>query len=243
MSAAQLFGLVPRALTEAYSLDSDKVVVSSIVPYDTTEPLGYITSQVRVSFPDNMVQQLRTDIKIPSAPLYRNRDVLVQNMTNQINPAIDIIIGSTLDGTPDSSGDESSSSTSNPNNDPFTGSGEGEEQTSGQKAKTAGIAVGALGVAAAYGASMFVIARRYKRKKQKHQRASSITNPSEMREAASPALMGGALLPRDFTAGGYGATGGNMRDSQGSGRSGMNSSTRTALISAPVAAENSLGWN
>jgi hypothetical protein len=62
--------------------------------------------------------------------------------------------------------------------------------------------------------------------------------------------MGGALLSRDFTAthnngngGNYGGVGGNMRDSQGSGRSGMNNSARTAFISAPVAAENSLGWN
>jgi hypothetical protein len=55
----------------------------------------------------------------------------------------------------------------------------------------------------------------------------------------SPALMGGALLSRDFTSSPYGAV---QRESHGSGRS-MGNSGRTQFISAPVAAENSLGWN
>ena len=69
-------------------------------------------------------------------------------------------------------------------------------------------------------------------------------------------MMGGALLSRDFTgygavtgaavAGGAVASGAGGRDSHGSGRTGRsaaNNSSRTAYISAPVAAENSLGWN
>ena len=89
---------------------------------------------------------------------------------------------------------------------------------------------------------MFIIARRYKKKKQAHKRSSSVMSNSEMRQAGgSPPLMGGALLSRDFT--GYGGVAGNTRDSQGSGRSGGQNSARTANISAPVAAENSLGWN
>jgi hypothetical protein len=96
-----------------------------------------------------------------------------------------------------------------------------------------------------YGAAMFIVARRYKRKRQ-HRRASSMgsSQASEMRytDAGSPAMMGGALMSREFSSyGGAAAPGG--RNSHGSGRSGMGGSVRTAAISAPVAAENSLGWN
>ncbi|CRK36470.1 hypothetical protein BN1708_007069 [Verticillium longisporum] len=88
---------------------------------------------------------------------------------------------------------------------------------------------------------MFLIARRYKRKKQAHRRASSISGTSsDMRYTGtgSPAMMGGALMSRDFS--NYGGVAGG-RDSHGSGQTG--NSGRTAKISAPVAAENSLGWN
>ncbi|KAF5138837.1 hypothetical protein E5D57_002623 [Metarhizium anisopliae] len=78
------------------------------------------------------------------------------------------------------------------------------------------------------------------RKRQGHRRASSIVSGQgspEMRynDNGSPALMGGALLSRDGST--YGGTGG--RDSHASG----GHSGRTANISAPVATENSLGWN
>jgi hypothetical protein len=197
-------------------------------------------------YPKDKVNQLAIDIKTPNAPLYNQDNALAGNLTNQINPAIPIWLGSDLEGNypvPGSGNDSDQGS----NNDAFGGSG-GGKQTAAQMGTTAGIAVGALSVAGAYGAAMFIIARRYKRKKQRHQRSSSVSAMDEMRQAGSPALMGGALLSRDFSGGpgygGYGTTnGGNMRNSQGSGRSGTNHSARTANISAPVAAENSLGWN
>jgi hypothetical protein len=252
MAAAQLFSLLPQAIAFDRSLSTDDVVMKSIVPYDTTAQLGFITSQAILYIPTSSVELLRLDHKIPSSALYTNPNSLVYNMTSQINPAIDILIGSTLDGSSTTSTDgssPSSSSSSGDSNDAFGSSSSGD-QTSQQKGTTAAIAMGGIAVAGAYGAAMFIIARRYKRKKQRHQRTSSVNSPSEMRQTGSPALMGGALLSRDFTAAGYGGVqghnnqmGGNMRDSQGSGRSGMNNSGRTAFISAPVAAENSLGWN
>jgi len=63
-------------------------------------------------------------------------------------------------------------------------------------------------------------------------------SPSQMRYTGSPALMGGALI-----SGGRGTPGlQNGRESRGSGRSAGNSA-RTVEISAPMMAENSLGWN
>lgn len=248
-AAAQLFQLLPGALAYGAGLDKSDIVMYNIRPYDTLATLGYITSQALLYYPSDKVNQLADDIKTPNAALYNQDDPLSKNLTSQINPAIPIWLGSGLDGNPSSgSGGNSGDDGGSVNHDPFGGSG-GNETTAAQKGTTAGIALGALSVAGAYGAAMFVIARRYKRKKQRHQRSSSISAADEMRQAGSPPLMGGALLSRDFSSSpgyspGYGATaGGNMRDSQGSGRSGTNHSARTANISAPVAAENSLGWN
>ncbi|KAI0186178.1 hypothetical protein EV127DRAFT_346691, partial [Xylaria flabelliformis] len=252
-AAAQLFQLLPGALAYGGGIDAKDIVMYSIRPYDTLSTLGYITSQALLYYPNAKVNQLANDIKTPNAALYNQDDQLANNLTSQINPAIPIWLGSGLDGNPSTGGSGSNSGGDGgaTNSDPFGGSG-GNQTTAAQKGTTAGIAIGALSVAGAYGAAMFVIARRYKRKKQRHQRSSSVSAVDEMRQAGSPPLMGGALLSRDFSSSpgyspgyaGYGATAGeNMRNSQGSGRSGTNHSARTANISAPVAAENSLGWN
>ena len=248
-AAAQLFQLLPGALAYDTGLNPEDVVMYSIRPYDTLSTLGYITSQALLYYPADKVNQLADDIKTPNAALYNQEDNSLANaLTGQINPAIPIWLGSGLSGDPNSGNGSPDDNNSSGTKDPFGDSGSGES-TAAQKGTTAGIAIGALSVAGAYGAAMFVIARRYKRKKQRHQRSSSVSAADEMRGPPSPALMGGALLSRDFSsspgyAPGYGATnGGNMRNSQGSGRSGTNQSARTANISAPVAAENSLGWN
>ncbi|ORY65075.1 uncharacterized protein BCR38DRAFT_342441, partial [Pseudomassariella vexata] len=244
MAAAQLFSLLPQALGFGQGFDPSEAVMLRIVPYDTTSQLGYITSQALIYVPTLAFDTLRLDYKIPSARLYQNPAPLISNMTSQINPAIDIIPGSGLGDVGTVSTDPSNpTSTGNSNNDAFGTGDTSGDQTASQKGTTAAIAVGAASLAGAYGAAMFIIARRYKRKKQRHQRSSSVASPSEMRQRGSPAMMGGALLSRDFTAGSYGGVAPNTRHSQGSGRSGMNNSGRTAFISAPVAAENSLGWN
>lgn len=254
-AAAQIFRLLPEALAFAGSIESHRVRVTKLMPMNTMNTLGYWTTLAVVSYPEAYVQSLRLDVKIASSPLYNNPTPLVYNLTMQINPAIDIILGSTLSG--EGADGEGGSNPNNAGNaaDPFTNNNN-SQQTSQQRGTTAGIVGGAVAVAAAYGAAMFVIARRYKRKKQAHRRASSISgSPSDMQQmgGGSPALMGGALLSRDFTgyggvAGGAAAAGAGAgapggRDSHGSGRSGMGLSSRTAYISAPVAAENSLGWN
>ncbi len=243
MAAAQLFQLLPEALSYAGGFDASKVQMRKLVPLNTYQTLGYITTLAIVSYPSEMVETLRMDLKIPTSPLYSNPEQLVYNLTMEINSAIDIILGSYPE---DGSAPRESLAPEPARPRPRTvilsvirdTSG---SQSSTQRGTTVAIVAGSVFVAAAYGAAMFVIARRYKRKKQAHRRTSSITTPSEMRHTGSPALMGGAHLSRDFT-GSYGGVAGG-RDSHGSGRSGMGNSGRTACISAPVAAENSLGWN
>ena len=243
-AAAQIFSLLPQAL--GYTVDDDlasKIQMRKLIPLDTSASMGFITTLAIVTFPNSMIEALRVDVKVPSSPLYNNPEMLVFNFTKQINPSIDITMGSYPEDVPGATDSDSpTTGSSTPNGDPFSNEGPGNKSSS-QQGTTAAIVGGSVFVAAAYGAVMFVIARRYKKKKQAHRRASSISNTSsEMRQTprGSPPLMGGALLSRDFT--GYGGVAGG-RDSHGSGRSGMNSSSRTQYISAPVAAENSLGWN
>jgi len=247
-AAAQIFQILPEALGFAVGEDLDKIQMRKLIPLDTGSSMGFITTLAIVSFPNSLIESLRVYVKAPNSPLYNNPDTLTFNFTKQINPAIDITIGAYPDDASGSGGPGSSGGGgSSPNGDPFNNGG--SDKTSSQQGTTAAIVGGSVFVAAAYGAVMFILARRYKKKKQAHRRASSISNnSSEMRHTPSPALMGGALLSRDFT--GYGGVAGAApgvvaggRDSHGSGRSGMNNSARTQYISAPVAAENSLGWN
>ena len=242
-SAAQIFQLLPEALSYAGGFDVSKIQMRKLVPLDTRSSLGFITTLCIVTYPSNMVEALRLDIKSPASALYNNPKQLMYNFTKQINPAIDITLGVYPDDATGTGEDGSgTTSTSNPIGDPFGGEMP-DNKSSAAQGTTAGIVGGAVFVAAAYGAVMFVIARRYKRKRQAHRRASSISNSSDMQESpqGSPAMMGGALLSRDFTSS-YGAVVGG-RHSHGSGQSGMGNSARTQVISAPVAAENSLGWN
>ncbi|KAK2013087.1 hypothetical protein LZ32DRAFT_530933, partial [Colletotrichum eremochloae] len=243
-AAAQIFTFLPQALADAAGLDINQIQMTKLVPYDTSQTLGYITTLAKFWYPRSMVDTLRMDIRIPNSAIYNNENPLIYNLTQNINPAIEIIPGMEDDG--GSTGDNGSPSSSTPNNsnDPFGGDDDSSKQSPIQKGTAAAIGIGAVGVAAAYGAAMFIIARRYKQKKQAHRRASSLAS-SEMRYtgAGSPPMMGGALMSRDFS--NYGGVAGG-RESHGSGRtgrSGMGNSARTAVISAPVAAENSLGWN
>jgi hypothetical protein len=247
-AAAQIFQLLGPALSYGVSVDASNVQVQKLIPLDTNPTLGYTTTLAIVAFPQDLVQTLSVQVVVPSSKLYQNSNQLVYNLTANINPAISIYLGSGLDGSSGGSGDGSSASASaTPNPDVFSQPAGASDQTPAQRGTTAGIAVASIGVAAAYGAAMFVIARRYKRKRTSHRRTSSLSNPAsdEMRQTGSPALMGGALLSRDFET--YGGVAGG-RNSHGSGqteRSGRSGDTsvRTAYISAPVAAENSLGWN
>ncbi|KAF5977115.1 Msb2 [Fusarium coicis] len=250
VAAAQLFKYLPKGLADAGGFSMDRILVSKIVPLDTQSQWGYITALAKIHYPENMIDSLQADLITPNSPLYNNDLEIVRNLTSVINTKIDIFGDSDTDNNTNNGNSDDANSG---NSDVFGNSGEGDKSAK-QKATTAGIAVGAVGLSVMYGAAMFLVARRYKRKKQQgHRRASSIGSSqrsSEMQYTGngSPALMGGALMSRDFSA--YGATHAEQgqvrpggRDSHGSGRSGMGNSARTAYISAPVAAENSLGWN
>ncbi|KAF8858527.1 hypothetical protein BDZ45DRAFT_591112, partial [Acephala macrosclerotiorum] len=239
MSSAQIFQYLPQGVADGLGLKQEMVVMKSLIPMDTTQQLRFITTLAQMYIPSNMVSTLSLDIHIPTAAIYNNADQSINTLVSYINPAIPIMAGSTLgststSGTGSGSAATSSSASGNNNNvfDPQT-----QNTSSKVSGTTAGIALAAIGGSAAYGVAMFLVARRYKRRKTSHRRSSSVMNPSEMRHSGSPALMGGAGA---FMSGGR-TTPGHDRNSRGSGRTG--NSARTAQISAPMMAENSLGWN
>lgn len=242
VAAAQVFKWLPEALSYAGEFPTNNVVVTKLVPLDTNSKWGYMTTIAKVYFPTSHLDGLQMQLGAANSRLYNNEKSIVNSLTANINRNIDLFgnIGEE-NGDANRGGDDSG----NNSDDTFDDNDDGKT-TAEDRARTAGIAVGALSLAGLYGAAMFIVARRYKRKRQGHQRASSLTSSqasSEMRYtgAGSPALMGGALLSRDVSS--YGGLAAGGRDSHGSGQSGAGNSARTAGISAPVATENSLGWN
>lgn len=248
-AAAQIFELLPKALKYMNELDDEKkkkIRVIRVLPLNTEQQLGYVTSVAIATWPKAYFSQLRLDVKTAYSGFYQetSQGQIVHNFTQLVNSAIDILPGASLDGQPAGSASGGGNGATNPN-DVFNTDNNSTNQSATQRGTVAGIAFGAVSLAAAYGAAMFIVARRYKKKRQAHRRSSSITSPSEMRQSGSPALMGGALLSRDFThyGGVMGPAGGReSHGSNGSGRSAGNSA-RAAGISGPVAQENSLGWN
>ncbi|PFH58716.1 hypothetical protein XA68_13314 [Ophiocordyceps unilateralis] len=262
------FNITSRLLPSLLSLSlaprsADKIVIFSLERcVDSVQPFSVLA---HTSFPDDdgFVRQLQLNLGLANSPIYttdaaeltkvieKNLKASGQSITptdtqaalklrDNLDKFHNITVehcvargsekGATSGGDLGSNGDVQNAP--NPGN-----------QTEKEKLTTMGVAFGVVGAGFMYGAAMFIIARRYKRKRQTHRRSSSVSNSqdsSEMQQAggASPPLMGGALPSRDYFS--YGAEG---RDSRGSGRSGMANSGRTANISAPVAAENSLGWN
>jgi len=238
MSSAQIFEYLPNGVADGLNVTRDQVTIKSLSPLDTTSQLGFITTIARAYIPESSFRKLQASIHLPNTALYNNDDERIQTLMGYINPSIPLQPGGTLGGSGDvGSGSPTNEDGSDKEEDPFNG----EQATSSGKVNgtTAGFVVAGVGGAVAYGAAMFLIARRYKKRRQSHRRSQSLTNPSEMMQSGSPSFMGGAGA---FMSGGRVSPGGtNDRNSRGSGRTG--NSARTAQISAPMMAENSLGWN
>lgn len=205
--------------------------MQSIRPYDTTKTLGYITTVVLGYIPSDMVDPLSLQLHNPNSRLYSDPDTPVHEMMSMIDSTFPLIPGQALSGSSstgnnnaasgnsDTSGKGSSSSNGNSGGDAGASS-----SSSGVRGSSVGIGVGVAAGAAAYGAAMFAVARRYRKKNQQHRRTSSVADEqmSETGRAGSAFISGGRISPH----------------SMHSGRSG-----RTQMISAPVMTENSLGWN
>jgi hypothetical protein len=239
VSVAQIFSYLPVGLS--YGLGGGagstiKVTMHTLQPYDTTRQLGYVTTIALAYIPSDLVSALALALHTPPSGIYNNPDTSVHTLMSMINPTFPITAGSTLGSSSDTGSDSSSSSSSSSSDGGALG---GDDATSKVSGTTIGIGVGVAAGAAVYGAAMFMVARRYKNRRQRHQRQSSLSGNGPQMGQASSGAMGGAIM-----SGGRQTPYTDGRESRGSRGSGNTNqaSIRTQQISGPMMAENSLGW-
>ncbi|KAJ9635880.1 hypothetical protein H2199_008233 [Coniosporium tulheliwenetii] len=233
-SANQIFQYLPQGVSAGLNLSPDKIQMRALEPYDTTADLGYITTLAQFYIPENLFSQLQLDIRTPISGLYTaSEDVAVHTLMSLINPTIPLMV-SDLNPSAASAALNPAAATSAAANDAAPLGG-GAQTSSPVKASSVGIALAAIGGVSAYGAAMFFVARRYRRKHLRHSRASSVPSTGTMSHTGAGVFMSGARGgPRSLA----GRSGGSRESGSSNGRS-----VRTQVISAPVAQENSLGWN
>lgn len=232
----QIFHYLPKAIADGLNISVSDVKNYGLKPLDTTAYQGFITTMAMFTIPKDLQSTLAAQLHNPADPFWHNKDSTVNDLTNLINTACPLPAGGLL---PESG----PNAVANPAATSTGGSGDGGAMGGdiGASRKinptSAGIATGAIVGAMAYGAAMFFVARRYRSKRIAHQRSSSVPSTSRMTYGSIPG--GAAAWMR-------GARDGRMtpgsRGSRGSDSS-QGRSIRTQQISAPVMAENSLGWN
>jgi len=247
-SISQIFTYLPEGLAFALGIPSTQITMQALQPYDTSATLDYITTLATAYIPSDLVDPLSLQVLNPNSALYDPSDPTVKTLMGMINSAIPILAGQGMAGGPTPTNGATAQSSDAPNGDgsPLGGS---TGESAAVRPKSAAIGVGVVCGAAVYGAAMFFVARRYRNRKKRHARSSSMIDTRHMsraeRSGAGAALMTGARGAngdgaRSTTPGGTG----NGRYSRSSGQSGGASArTQMGQISAPVMAENSLGWN
>lgn len=241
VAVAQIFEYLPHGLCYGLQIDSSDVIMHTLQPYDTTKTRGYVTTLAFAYIPSDLVNKLDLDRHTPAARLFKNPDAPVSQMIDLLDPSIPLLAsiddqtgdGNGAMGTGGTWGDGSNGDGSSDNGDAAPmGSTPSNTTVSG---KTIGLSVGIVAGAAAYGAAMFLVARRYRQRRAgRHGRSNSINRSVSPGSNPASGLMasGGAVM--------HGAARFDHRGSRGSGG---RASARTAQISAPMMAENSLGWN
>ena len=239
VSQQQIFHYIPLGICYGLEIEVEQVTMQSLRAWDTYEDVGYITTLALAWVPEGLVDNLGFLVSTSVSRFYRNPDNSTAFLLSMINDAIPITGSNNTDGASTPFGniptDTSSAKTAGA---PIGGDIGNSEHV---RASSVGIGVGVACGAAAYGAAMFFVARRYKRRRQSHLRSPSMLSSPVMSHAgpdagAGAALMSGAMGERSASP--YYDNDGRA-GSRGSGRSGSS----RHQISAPVMAENSLGWN
>ncbi|KAK4498985.1 hypothetical protein PRZ48_009496 [Zasmidium cellare] len=260
-SASQIFAYLPQGIAYTLGLDSQHVKMNALMPFDTTKTMNYITTLAQAYIPANMVDQLQLDLHTPLSAAYKNPDESVRMLMSMINPAIPVLPGANMDDGTETSASYNPQATSSGKHGDGAPIGGDSGSSQSVKSSSVGIGLGACAGAALYAAAMVYVARRYRKKRQSHKRAPSLQTPGEMSQR-SPATLSGGGMGGYFMSGangirGSGTTRGTGAGARGSGsgsgsggRGSRNSagssngrSVREQGISAPVMAENSLGWN
>ncbi|EKV20559.1 Protein MSB2 [Penicillium digitatum Pd1] len=225
LSSSQIFNYTPQAIENALPALSakDGPVMFAIEPYYNWQSTGYNATIAIFYFARDKVDALKALKVNPNSALYTQASESLHSLMGMVDPTIPLeFSGNYPSGNIDSTGgkdkggsDDGSGSGNNENTD-------GSAGTSTAQASSVGIGVGVVAGAAAYGAGMFWVARRYRKRKQLHQRSSStVEQMSQGGSAAGTMFAAGGRAPSHVSRG----------------------TARSQMISAPVMAENSLGWN
>jgi hypothetical protein len=235
-AVAQIFTYLPMGVTGGLDIPKKEMVMQYLQPYNTLPTAGYITTLAMAYIPTEELDKLSVDLLNPMSSLYTEGSDSVKTLMAMVDPTVPLLAGSQLaGGTPINSADPSATG---------EGGGEGgsgfEDNSSGGPVNpsSVGIALGAVGGAVVYGAAMFLVARRYKKRKAAHQRSSSVQSGGR-RAHENTNLMAGA---RNSYGSRFPQRGGS-RNSDRSDDSGNSNRSGRTYISPPVMAENSLGWN
>ena len=239
VSQEQIFHYIPQGICWGLEIDAQQIRMQSLRAWDTYEDVGYVTTLALAWIPEGLVDSLGFLVSTSVSRFYHNPDNSTNFLLSMINSAIPIIGSNDTDGiSPPFGNIPSETGTAKNNGAPIGGDIGNSEHV---RASSVGIGVGVACGAAAYGAAMFFVARRYKKRRQSHVRSPSMFSSPVMSHAgpdagAGAALMSGAMGERSASP--YYDNDGRA-GSRGSGRSGSS----RHQISAPVMAENSLGWN
>lgn len=242
-TTSQIFAYLPQGIAYGLGVSRDQIKMNALMPYDTTESMGFITTLAQAYIPSDLVNSMEQGLHTPLGNLYQNPDAPVKTLMGMVNPTIPLLPGASLD---QASGTKSSNPAATTSASAGDGAPIGGDSGSSQRVKgsSVGIGVGAVAGAAVYAAAMVYIARRYRKKRASHQRASSVPSTGEMTQRSGGGMggyfMSGANGRNSSRSGGTGGDGSGNRQSGGSSNG---RSVREQGISNPIMAENSLGWN
>lgn len=90
-AAAKIIDLLPMALSHGRGFPQSDVKVERLIPLDTQENLGYITTVALAYYPSGFIGDLLVDLRFPLSRLYNNPDAHVSNFTALINSDFDIV--------------------------------------------------------------------------------------------------------------------------------------------------------
>lgn len=227
-SSSQIFQFVPEGI--AYGLDCDatqNVTMHALQAYDTRASLGYVTTLALAYIPQSQVGTLSLEVRTAVSKLYSNPEASVNALMSMINPSIPIEAGNIQQNGGNGVGGVG--------NNGQGGSGNLGSSSGPVRGTSVGIGVGVVGGAAVYGAAMFYVARRYKKRKQGHARSPSVNDGNLSPGTDYSAMMSGGAQ-------GFGERPVSNVSGSSHGRSFATRHARQAGISRPINAENSLGW-
>ncbi|KAJ5593493.1 hypothetical protein N7537_010397 [Penicillium hordei] len=230
LSSSQIINYTPQAIENALpSLSSkDSPVMLSLEPYYNWQSTGYNATLAIFYFPREKVDLLRALKVNPNSALYNQASELIRSLMSRVDRTIPLeFYGNYPSGASDSTGgggDGGSESGSDSRSDGGTTNNDGSASISKTNPSSIGIGIGVVASAAAYGAGMFWVARRYRKRKQLRQHTHLTSRPVNQGGSAPGPILAAAA-------------GGRTRG-QGSRRT-----ARSQTISGPAMVENSLGWN